>query len=337
MDFKMKNISFILIIFCFPSLLVSQVVTGWIEDFNDNMLTGWQSDQTTFQLTEQDSILRIDYTRTAESWEWHNINYTPPQPILVAGNPFITVRVKSNVNTELTFKPIYYNDEHDWLREYIYGDNSWHEVVFRLENHGGTTLQTIYIYLDGGSTLPKSGIVFFDDLKIGDAVQIINISNLQANTIDSSRIDLSWECNNPDLIDYYKIYRSFEGGFTCDESTFLDTTSQAAYSDQELTVNQTYYYKVTAIDKSGNESGASNETSARTYRAGSPPKISVLSTNAESVRLYEKFEAILQLQDAAYMNPYNPDEIDIRAMFISPSGKEWEIYGFYDNFNNCDQ
>ncbi len=332
----MQRFYLILLIICIPSLLAAQV-TGWVEDFNDNIMTGWQSDRTTFQLTEQDSVLRIDYTRTTESWEWHNINYTPPQPILVAGNPFISVKVKSDVNTELTFKPIYYNEENDWLREYIYGDNTWHEVAFNLENHGGTTLQTIYIYLDGGSTLPKSGTVYFDDLKIGDAVQIINISNLQATTIDSGRIDLTWQCNNPDLIEYYKIYRSLEGGFPCAESTFLATASQIAYSDQGLTVNQTYYYKVTAIDNSGNESGASNEASARTYRQGSPPKISVLSTNSETVGLYEKFEARLLLQDAAYMNPYNPDEIDIRATFISPSNQTWEIFAFYDNFNNCDQ
>lgn len=332
----MQRFFLILVILFIPTLLQAQI-TGWVEDFNDNILTGWQADQTTFQLTEQDSVLKINYTRTAASYEWHNFNYTPPQPILVVGNPYISVRVKSNVNTELTFKPIYYNEENDWLQEYIYGDNSWHEVVFRLENHGGTTLQIIYMYLDGGSTIPKSGTVLFDDLKIGNAVLILNITNLQAETIDSSRIDLSWQCNNPQLVQYYNIYRSNLGGFTCNATTFLDTTSQRIYSDLGLEANQTYYYKVTAIDINGSESGTSNETSARTYRSGVPPRISVQSTNSNTVALYEKFEAILLLQDAAYINPYNPEEIDVRAIFNSPTGKTWEIFGFYDNYNNRDQ
>lgn len=67
------------------------------------------------------------------------------------------------------------------------------------------------------------------------------------------------------------------------------------------------------------------------------PTISVLSTNKDQVGLYEKFEAILLLQGAVYQNPYDPEEIDIRASFRSPTGKSWEIFGFYDNYNNRNQ
>jgi hypothetical protein len=69
----------------------------------------------------------------------------------------------------------------------------------------------------------------------------------------------------------------------------------------------------------------------------SPPQISVLSTNSEQVGLYEKFEAVFQLQNATFQNPYNPSEIDVRATFISPNGKTWKIFGFYDNYQNRNQ
>ncbi len=67
------------------------------------------------------------------------------------------------------------------------------------------------------------------------------------------------------------------------------------------------------------------------------PKISVESTNAQEVGLYERFEAILLLEDAIYQNPYDPEEIDIRAVFVSPSERTWEIFGFYDDYQNRDQ
>ena len=59
-----------------------------LEDFNDNILTKWQVPQTTgtFTLMEQDSVLKIVYNRTTNSWEWDNFNFTPPL-IDVSNNP----------------------------------------------------------------------------------------------------------------------------------------------------------------------------------------------------------------------------------------------------------
>jgi len=38
-----------------------------------------------------------------------------------------------------------------------------------------------------------------------------------------------------------------------------------------------------------------------------------------------------------YINPFNPEEVDLRRCFTAPSGKVWEIFGFYDNFNAVNQ
>ena len=80
-----------------------------------------------------------------------------------------------------------------------------------------------------------------------------------------------------------------------------------------------------------------NLTNDNPYRSVATPTIAVLSTNTNQVGLYEKFEAILLLQGAVYQNPYDPEEIDVRATFRSPTGKSWEIFGFYDNYNNRNQ
>jgi hypothetical protein len=65
------------------------------------------------------------------------------------------------------------------------------------------------------------------------------------------------------------------------------------------------------------------------------PQISALSVNSQNIALYDKFEAKVGLANVSYSNPYNPDDVDIRAVFTAPSGKTWEIFGFYDNYSNA--
>ena len=49
----------------------------------------------------------------------------------------------------------------------------------------------------------------------------------------------------------------------------------------------------------------------------------------DTVGLFNKFEVALELK-CQFTNPFDPDDIDIRAEFTSPSGKKWKINGFYD-------
>ncbi len=64
--------------------------------------------------------------------------------------------------------------------------------------------------------------------------------------------------------------------------------------------------------------------------------VSVQSFNSGTIGLYEKFEVVVALENVGYSNPYDPGEVDLRAVFTAPSGKVWEIFGFYDNFNHAD-
>jgi len=60
-----------------------------------------------------------------------------------------------------------------------------------------------------------------------------------------------------------------------------------------------------------------------------PPSILSVRTVSGEVALYEKFELRIDLE-AAYTNPFDPQEIDLRAEFTSPSGKKMTIWGFYN-------
>jgi hypothetical protein len=66
------------------------------------------------------------------------------------------------------------------------------------------------------------------------------------------------------------------------------------------------------------------------------PGISVARVNTSTVGKYEKFEIWLDLSSVEIENPYDPNEIDVYAVFISPSGKEIRINGFYDNYQEAD-
>ena len=65
----------------------------------------------------------------------------------------------------------------------------------------------------------------------------------------------------------------------------------------------------------------------------SQPFIFIDSVNSSTVELYDKFEIFVDLE-AEYVNPYNPEEIDLRAVFTSPTSATWEINGFFDNYGN---
>lgn len=180
----MKHLLCILTI-CFLFLPARAQVTGLVENFDDNLLDGWEApgDATrTFELQAVDSTLQIQYHRVASSWEWDNFNWTPPQKVDATAQPYITLRVRSDVVSELTLKPIYDNGSNDWLQAMLPADGQWHTYRFELLAPAPRVLNRIYFYLDGGTTVPKSGTVYFDDLRLADSVRaadLLDISQLE--------------------------------------------------------------------------------------------------------------------------------------------------------------
>lgn len=66
---------------------------------------------------------------------------------------------------------------------------------------------------------------------------------------------------------------------------------------------------------------------AQSSDANTPAVLDVFPVS-DSVGLYDKFEARLVIK-ANFVNPFDPEDIDIMATFVSPSGKKWRIPGFY--------
>ncbi len=66
-----------------------------------------------------------------------------------------------------------------------------------------------------------------------------------------------------------------------------------------------------------------------TLARATPPSILSVRANSNRIGIYEKFELRIDLK-AEYSNPFDPDEIDLQAEFTSPSGRKWNIWGFYN-------
>ncbi len=73
-----------------------------------------------------------------------------------------------------------------------------------------------------------------------------------------------------------------------------------------------------------------------TYHQGSDPGIAISGFNSATVKKYEKFEMKLELKNVKIKNPYDPADIDVYAMFISPSGENIRINGFFDNYRGAE-
>jgi hypothetical protein len=71
--------------------------------------------------------------------------------------------------------------------------------------------------------------------------------------------------------------------------------------------------------------------------SGISPTVVVTGTNTGTVGKYEKFEVYLTLDNVVIKNPYDPEDIDVFAIFKTPSGREIRINGFYDDYDNTDQ
>jgi hypothetical protein len=67
--------------------------------------------------------------------------------------------------------------------------------------------------------------------------------------------------------------------------------------------------------------------------AGPPPQITAVVSDKTTVGLYERLELMVDMK-ASYNNPFDSQEIALDALFIAPSGKTWNIPGFWDGHDS---
>jgi hypothetical protein len=96
-------------------------------------------------------------------------------------------------------------------------------------------------------------------------------TGLAAAVVSSSQIDLTWKANGETDLSSYTLYRSKSSGGPYSKIGSVNKTSSPKYSDKSLQAATPYYYVVTAVDTSGNQSGYSAQVSATTQGSSGTP------------------------------------------------------------------
>ena len=93
---------------------------------------------------------------------------------------------------------------------------------------------------------------------------------LTVTTVSDSQLNLAWTTNTEPDLAHYNVYRGTTAGFAVNTATDtpLAQPTTNSFSNTGLTSSTTYYYKVAAVDTSGNIGILSDEASAATYAPG---------------------------------------------------------------------
>ncbi len=185
---------------------------------------------------------------------------------------------------DITADPMFYNDTaallggtYDYrLQKYSpaidRGDPALIDVDGTRSDIGmyGGTFGTAYNYLD---LAPKQ------------------VKNLRAvYQQDTNRVKLTWNKNTEADFKQYNIYKDIKANFTIDSTKRIAVTTQPIFYDTLNKGTQKVYYKITAIDSTGNQGVNSTE-------------VIVTITENEEVTITENMDYALYQN---YPNPFNP-------------------------------
>lgn len=171
----MKKIALLLFLIPLFTMVFSQEVLLDETFLYEELPEAWNVEGETFQLSIEDHALRVDYNRTASSWEWDQFNFTTD--LLSVTSYSIQVDMKSDVNTEITLKPVYTDGNDEWLQQTISANSTFETYEFPVALFAEKKIEKIYFYFDAGSTEEISGTIYIDNLRI---VAEVNTEQLEA-------------------------------------------------------------------------------------------------------------------------------------------------------------
>ena len=140
--------------------------------------------------------------------------------------------------------------------------------------------------------------------------------SLKATSSDSV-IVLSWKPNTESDLSHYLVYRDTLTGFIPDASNIVGEVPKdsSVFKDYDFVLGQTYYYRVSAWDTTGNESEYSDE-------------LAVLATDVGDFTEEENRPPVFQLFQN-YPNPFNSSTViwyDLPDVGYQPAEVEITIY-----------
>ncbi len=184
-------------------------------------------------------------------------------PPLKAG----TYEVRLTTSKSVPIAPsLYYNFNTDASARYVTltGSNTeWKGYIIISESTSGMIGTFHYSSNDGfgniGNTISNGEIFLIDTIKP------ISSSSLQSVVQDDGTIRLKWYYDGEE-VSRYNIYRSTNNNV--DYVDYYDSVNSQQYVDRDVINGITYYYRIAAVDKAGNDGILSeivSETSTKNY------------------------------------------------------------------------
>ncbi len=81
---------------------------------------------------------------------------------------------------------------------------------------------------------------------------------------EEGQIYLTWNTVTDDDLSHYKIYRDLTSGFVPDSQSMIGESNTTTFIDVDVSLDETYFYQISAQDIHGNEGGFSEEISVTT-------------------------------------------------------------------------
>ncbi|MBN1217158.1 MAG: endo-1,4-beta-xylanase [Candidatus Lokiarchaeota archaeon] len=138
-------------------------------------------------------------------------------------------------------------------------------------------------------------------------------TGLSASAISSSQINLDWNDNTESDLANYRVYRSTSATGTY---SYIGQTSSSSYSSTGLSSESTYYYRVSAVDTSGNESPQSSYAGATTLPGGGTATLKAQYRSANTATTTQDIRAQIQILNDGSENVALND-ITVRYWFTS--------------------
>jgi hypothetical protein len=138
-------------------------------------------------------------------------------------------------------------------------------------------------------------------------------SSLNLNSVSQSAVSIAWAASSDNLgVTEYIVYR---------DGVYLGSSSELSFTDNTLSVCDTYFYTVKAVDAAGNESSSSSGLSVANCAPDVTPTLIVTPNISHGLT---RFEVIVRITELNLINTNANIIVNI------PADPRWSLEGAYD-------
>ncbi len=147
--------------------------------------------------------------------------------------------------------------------------------------------------------------------------------HVAAKPCGPNSIAVSWVTKDSSDIDHYNVYAAPRADFACTQATLVGSPSEREWVDWGLPVNSTYFYRVTAVDRAGNESAPSPAVQAGL------PRLQVVRVELKPASAIVENMAVKEIAAAGgpVLLPTQPRNAAAEWEFDIPSTGDYAIWG----------